>query len=147
MRDRYFHGIDLDFSKCVFVFSYNDLTRVNPVLLDRIKRIRVNTPSLEERCEILKRHIVPRVARRLNTDLTISDAGIAHIVKRGDARQEGMRGCEKDVDDVLALAQLRRAQDGGAGASSRAVSEDDVVHWCRASADAVAAPPPPMMYT
>ena len=34
LRDRYFHGIDLDFSRCTFVFSYNDPSKVNPILLD-----------------------------------------------------------------------------------------------------------------
>merc|ERR1711861_68494 len=107
MRDRYFHGIDLDFSKCVFVFSYNDPANVHPVLLDRIKRIRVATPSLEERCTILKDHIIPRVAKRLNTAVRLDDSAIEYIVKKADARKEGMRGCEKDVDSVMSQAQLK----------------------------------------
>lgn len=128
MRDRYFHGIDLDFSKCLFVFSYNDPARVNPVLLDRIKRIRVQAPTTEERCAILNKYIVPRVAKRLSTKANIEKEALEYIVKRGDAKNEGMRGCEKDIDDVMAQAQLNAAMNEIADV---VVTAADAKRWCK----------------
>ena len=39
IQDRYFSGIDLDLSKAIFVFSYNDSSLINPILKDRIIEI------------------------------------------------------------------------------------------------------------
>ena len=105
LRDRYFHDIDLDFSKCTFVFSYNDASLVSPVLLDRVRRIGVQPPTPDERERILERHLLPRVQARLNTDVALSeDARDALLAAPGDGA--GMRGTEKALDAVLAAAQL-----------------------------------------
>lgn len=144
IRDRYFHGVDLDFSKCFFVFSYNDASRVNPVLLDRIKRIHIPTPTLEQRCHIIRHHMIPRVAKRLNMDVRVDDECIEYIVQRGDCRGEGMRGCERDLDTVMAQAQLRAARSGAAPF----VTVRDARAWCSSPTDNATSPPPPtMMYT
>jgi hypothetical protein len=31
-HDRYFAGVDFDLSQCLFVFSYNDESKIHPVL-------------------------------------------------------------------------------------------------------------------
>ena len=36
ISDRYFSDIAFDFSKCLFIFSFNDITKINPILRDRI---------------------------------------------------------------------------------------------------------------
>ena len=33
-HDKYFADIDFDLSKCLFIFSYNDESKVNPILKD-----------------------------------------------------------------------------------------------------------------
>ena len=32
--DKYFAGIDIDLSKVLFIFSYNDFSRIDPILAD-----------------------------------------------------------------------------------------------------------------
>jgi ATP-dependent Lon protease len=145
IRDRYFHGIDIDVSKCTFVFSYNNASRVSPILLDRIRRFRVATPTMAQRCDVLKRHIVPRVTKRLCTDVSISDEGVAYLAKVCAQGAEGMRGAEQAVYDTLSLAQLQRCV-GGADGAADALSLDAVRASCRHAA-ADEAPPPLGMYS
>ena len=38
-HDKYFAEINFDLSKCLFIFSYNDESKVNPILKDRMYRI------------------------------------------------------------------------------------------------------------
>ena len=92
IRDRYFHGIDLDMSGCTFVFSYNDASRVHPVLLDRIHRVRVDVQTRDERMTILRDHIVPRVTARLRASVVFAEDALACIVERG-ARRGGDARC------------------------------------------------------
>jgi ATP-dependent Lon protease len=103
LRDRYFHGIDIDFSGCTFVFSYNNPANIDPILLDRIKRVPVPTPTAEERHAIVRDHLLPRTQRRLNTTLAFSKGAIELLLDRSCG---GMRGVEKEVEHVLAAAQL-----------------------------------------
>ena len=35
-QDKYFSGIDIDLSKVLFIFSYNDVEKIDKILLDRI---------------------------------------------------------------------------------------------------------------
>ena len=38
--DKYFSGINIDLSKVLFIFSYNDYNLLDPILADRIHRIK-----------------------------------------------------------------------------------------------------------
>jgi len=106
LRDRYFHNLDIDFSKCTFVFSYNDPSKVSPILLDRIKRITIAEPSNEERKRITVDHLVPRVQKRLNTDISLSEEALNYVLRKANMAKGGMRSAEKDVDHVIANAHL-----------------------------------------
>lgn len=106
LRDRYFHGVDIDYSKCTFVFSYNDPSRVSPILLDRIKRIPMPIPTDTERKHIVCNHLVPRVQKKLKTNLALSDEAVQVILARACAAKGGMRIAEKDVDHAIANAVL-----------------------------------------
>ena len=110
IRDRYFHGIDLDFSECLFIFSYNDPSKVSPILLDRIRTFQIERPTMSQRCDILKRHIVPRVAKRLNAPHVVDGDAIEFLAEVSERRDDGMRGAEKDVDNLMSLAQLQSAE-------------------------------------
>lgn len=148
LRDRYFHGIDLDFSKCVFVFTYNDASKVSPILLDRIRRVAVPTPAREERMAIVRDHLVPRAQRRLHTSLQLSDAAIEVLL---DGAAGGMRGVEKDLDHVLGCAQLEAASseaggDPAGGRVTAAFATEALGAAGRPLADGAAPPPPPLMY-
>ena len=102
IRDRYLHGIDLDFSRAVLVFSYNDPTRVNPVLLDRIKRIQLQTPKHDEKMTICRNHLIPRALSEFSgLQLEFAD-NIVDFIVRKNAHEAGLRGIEKDIAHLVA---------------------------------------------
>ena len=105
LRDKYFHGIDIDFSKCTFVFGYNNPEKISPILLDRIKRISMGPPTMEQREMIVERHILPRVSKRFNVDAKLSKESVESINARIGSG-EGMRNVEKYVEHVISSAQL-----------------------------------------
>ena len=63
-QDKYFSGIDLDLSKCLLVFSYNDVNLIDPILLDRIHRIKFNFLSLDDKLKITKKFILPEIYKK-----------------------------------------------------------------------------------
>lgn len=41
-QDRYFSGVPINLNRALFVFSLNDITKINPILKDRIHIIEVD---------------------------------------------------------------------------------------------------------
>lgn len=59
--DKYFQGIEFDLSKALFVFSYNDRSKVDRILRDRIQEIRINSLVKREKLVISNRYILPDI--------------------------------------------------------------------------------------
>ena len=143
-RDRYLQELALDLSGCVFVFSMNDRSRVHPVLLDRLKCVRVEAPTLDEKRRILTERMLPRAFARVNAAFEVSDAAVDELMKVAHAGG-GMRALEKLVDDAVAHAVLLRHTVGGGDVRI----DSTVVRAARQDAPKADAgpPPPPMMYS
>ena len=60
-QDKYLGNINLDVSKAIFVFSFNDITKVHPVLLDRLNLIYVSGYSPAEKLVITRDYLLPEL--------------------------------------------------------------------------------------
>ena len=156
MRDRYFHGIDLDFSQCTFVFSYNDATHISHILLDRIRRVHIPTPTLAARERIVYDHIIPRARARVNADFCFERDAVRFLVERSASASGGMRSAEREIDHVMSAAQLRSmcadatvcGVDEDAGRCiTRAFARECLELQDRAEDRCASRVPPPMMYS
>lgn len=102
-RDKYFSSIDLDLSRSIMAFSYNDDTHISPILMDRFNVIKFDPPSREDKVCIAKQHLIPRA---LNTaglgahDLTFDDEVIGVLIDRCTA-EAGVRNLDKAIDRLV----------------------------------------------
>jgi ATP-dependent Lon protease len=82
-QDKYFSGIPLDFSKVLFILSYNDPSQIDKILLDRIHRIKFKSLKLNEKIEISKQFILPQIysTMGLNDNVLLTDDIIEYIVE------------------------------------------------------------------
>jgi ATP-dependent Lon protease len=78
--DKYFSGIDLDFSKCIIIFSYNDASKVNRILRDRITEIKINPLKKNEKIHITKNYTFKEIADEINFNCEMSDELIEYII-------------------------------------------------------------------
>lgn len=82
-QDKYFSGIDLDLSKALFIFSYNDAQQIDSILLDRIHRIRFDNLTIDEKLTICKDFILPELQRKMgmhDQTICISDDMLRYII-------------------------------------------------------------------
>lgn len=63
--DHYFYGMKFDLSKVFYVFTFNDITKINSILLDRLNIIKIDTPSNHEILEILKNYCLPEILENI----------------------------------------------------------------------------------
>ena len=83
-QDKYFSGINLDLSKVLFIFSYNDPEQIDRILLDRIHRIRFDNLSLDDKKTIVSQYIIPEINKKMGfSDGTIelTDDIIEYIIE------------------------------------------------------------------
>lgn len=81
-QDKYFNGIDLDLSKALFIFSYNNVDAIDRILLDRIHRIKFDFLSLENKLTIAKDYLFPEIFSNMGLDgvIKIDDEVIKYII-------------------------------------------------------------------
>lgn len=81
-QDKYFSGIDIDLSKALFIFSYNDPEKIDRILLDRIHRIKFENLSLDEKMVIVRKYILPEINKKMGFEniVELSDEMIEYII-------------------------------------------------------------------
>lgn len=81
-QDKYFSGIDIDLSKALFIFSYNDPTQIDRILLDRIHRIKFDNLSLDDKIVIVRKYILPEINRKMGFDtiVELTDDTIEYLI-------------------------------------------------------------------
>jgi ATP-dependent Lon protease len=110
-HDRYFAEIDFDLSKCLFIFSYNDESKVNPILLDRMYRINTTGYNKKDKTQIAQKYLMPKICAQVGFregDIAIPDSVIEHIVENYTEKEEGVRNLKRCLEVVHRKLNLYR---------------------------------------
>ena len=106
--------VDYDLSNVLFIATANDLNTIPRPLLDRMETIEVSGYITEEKVEIAKRHLIPKVKERCGLaderKLSFSKAAIEKIIEQY-TRESGVRQLEKQIDKALRKMAYRKAKD------------------------------------
>lgn len=92
-HDKYFSGIEFDLSKVLFVFTYNDPTKIDKILADRLFKIKVENYTFKEKLEITNKHLIPGTIDKFKfnkDDVVFSHDAIKHLVNSTNS-SHGMR--------------------------------------------------------
>ena len=110
-HDKYFSEVAFDLSKCLFIFSYNDESRVNPVLLDRMYKIKTTGYSTKDKTYIAQHHLIPRIRAEVafaEGDIIIPNAVIEYIVENHTQQESGVRNLKRCLETVYTKLNLHR---------------------------------------
>ena len=106
-EDKYFSGVELDLSKALFIFSYNDVSAIDSVLLDRIHRIKFQHLSLEDKLIVSRKHLLPEILGNmgLGDEVHVSDETLSYIIDRYTA-EPGVRKLREILFEVIGEINL-----------------------------------------
>jgi ATP-dependent Lon protease len=101
-QDRFFQGIDFPLDKVIFITSYNDSSKIDPILLDRIIELDVKPYNIEDKLNILKNFIIPELKENigLNKKISINDNDIKRFIYDFTA-ESGVRDLKHKFEQVL----------------------------------------------
>ena len=110
-QDKYFSGIDIDLSKTIFFFSYNNIENINPILKDRLTIVKFTGYSIDEKINIVKDFIIPDLLKNIGfnqNDIKIDDNLIRYIITKYTKNEEGVRNIKRCIEELFLKINLLR---------------------------------------
>ena len=112
-HDKYFSDIDFDLSKCLFIFSYNDESKVNAILKDRMYRIQTKGYDTKEKIIIARNYMLPKIREQVNfneEDVIIPDDTIQYIASSNTLThgEDGVRNLKRCLEIIYTKLNLFR---------------------------------------
>jgi ATP-dependent Lon protease len=110
-HDKYFAEIDFDLSKCLFIFSYNDESKVNPILRDRMYRIQTKGYDKKQKTVISRDYLLPKIQEQVKfstEDIIIPDEVLHYIIETHCSKEDGVRNLKRCLEIVHTKLNLYR---------------------------------------
>jgi ATP-dependent Lon protease len=108
-HDKYFAEIDIDFSKTVFFFSFNDIELINPILKDRLTIVEFEGYSTEEKISIVQDFIIPDLLKNIGFskgDILLNIDIIKYIINTYTSNEYGVRNIKRCIEDLFLKINL-----------------------------------------
>jgi len=113
-EDKYLSGIPIDLSRVMFVFSGNDINRIDKVLLDRFVVVELQGYNQKEKCAIAENYLWPQALKEvgLGEKVGMSQDLIKHIIEHYAKEENGVRELKRCLEQItLKLNMLRMYND------------------------------------
>lgn len=101
-RDRYLNGVDLDLSKALLVFSFNDITKVPPVLQERMQVVKMEPFTREAQRSVVTGFLLPKALRSAGGEgsFELSPGAMDELLDSVDS-SSGLRGALDVLTQII----------------------------------------------
>lgn len=112
-QDRFFQGIEFPLDKVIFIFSYNDSSLIDPILLDRLKEINIEAYTLKDKLNICNNFIIPEIESNIGFNKNIinwNDDVLEYLITNY-TNEAGVRSIKRTIEDIymeLNLYKLKK---------------------------------------
>jgi ATP-dependent Lon protease len=110
-HDRYFSEIEFDLSRCLFIFSYNDESKVNKILLDRMYRIQTQGYNQAQKTTISNKYLLPKICEQVKfatADININEETLHYIITNYTDKEDGVRTLKRCLEIIYTKLNLYR---------------------------------------
>jgi ATP-dependent Lon protease len=106
-QDKFFVDVDFDLSRSLMIFSYNDEHLINPILKDRMVKIKTEGYKLEEKVIIARDYLLPELYTQFKLkEVSIKDDVIKYIINSRIEDEEGVRNLKRALECILSNLNL-----------------------------------------
>ena len=110
-HDKYFSSLDFDLSKALFIFSYNEEDKINPILRDRMYRIETKGYNKKDKIIISHKHLIPEINKNINfneNEIIMSDDALEYIIDTFTGNEKGVRNLKRCLEIIYSKLNLFR---------------------------------------
>jgi endopeptidase La len=109
-NDKFFQEVTFPLDKVLFVFSYNDTSKVDKILLDRLEQINVDAYNTNDKIEIFKKHLLKEVTSDINLDpdmFLYDDDTLTYLIETY-THEAGVRGLKRKIEKLMYKINLEK---------------------------------------
>lgn len=108
--DKYLEEIELDLSKSIFFFTFNNIEKINPILLDRMIIIKIDKYTREDKLKLTRHSLLEVIYKSYNfkdDDIIISDEMIYYIIDN-TTEEDGVRNLQRNINNIYSYINMNR---------------------------------------
>jgi ATP-dependent Lon protease len=109
-EDKYLSGVPIDLSKVMFIFSANDINKIDKVLLDRMMVIDMKGYDLKQKTTIAEQYLLPSALKDVNLTekVSISKDILTYIIEEYANNEKGVRELKRCIEQVTQKINMLR---------------------------------------
>lgn len=114
-QDRFFQGIDFPLDKVIMIFSYNDSSLIDPILIDRFKEIIVKPYNMIDKLNIVQNYIMPEIQKNVGfeEDMLKINNEVTEFLIDNYTNEAGVRGIKRIIENILLKLNLDKLYQKG----------------------------------
>jgi hypothetical protein len=109
-EDKYLAGVPIDLSKVMFIFSANDISKIDKVLLDRMMVIDLKGYDLKQKTTIAEQYLLPAALKEVNLTerISISKEIITNVIEEYASDEKGVRELKRCIEQITQKINMLR---------------------------------------
>ena len=109
-EDKYLSGIPLDLSRTMFVFSANDINKIDKILLDRMVVVQLGSYDKKDKIEIAEKFLMPAALREVNLAEKVSfpKEVLQYILDNYAGDESGVRELKRCIEQIVQRINMLR---------------------------------------
>jgi hypothetical protein len=109
-EDKYLTGVPLDLSKIMFVFSGNDINKIDKILMDRMVVVKLNGYGVKEKLTIAEQYLMPAALREVNLveRVGIPQDVLKYMLDNYAGQEEGVRELKRCCEQIVQKVNMLR---------------------------------------
>jgi len=115
-HDKYFSTVDFNLSRAMFIFSYNDESKINPILKNRLYKITAGGYETKQKCVIANEYLIPKIRENVNFEkdqIIIPDETISYLCETLTDKEKGVRNLKRALEIIYTKLNLYRLMKEG----------------------------------
>ena len=107
-QDNYFSGVNLDLSKALFIFSFNDENKIDKILKDRMHVIHTKGFKTTDKIHITNDYLLPELLNtyKYHDNITFDDKIIECIIENYTQKEEGVRNLKRCLENIVSKVNM-----------------------------------------
>ena len=131
-NDKYFSGVQFDLSKATFIFSYNDESKISPILLDRMTKIKTSGFDKKDKTKIAQDYLLPKMLTEFgmtNEDIIFEEDTLHKIIESHCDSEKGVRNLKRNIESIVAKLNITRflVPEKVSNSQNELTEKDDIV--------------------
>ena len=115
-HDKYYSSVDFNISRALFIFSYNNPNKINPILKDRMYRIHTKGYDKKQKIVIATDYLIPTIEKNINFEkkqIIIPEETLVYLIENYTEEEAGVRNLKRSLEIVYTKLNLYRLMEPG----------------------------------